>query len=108
MDTMTTLKKWQDDYFTLVKKVEEPVVRYAGRFAAPVARYVPERPTFLAPMPLVGDLVDNQLRFRRRLLDEQVAFVNKLMKAVEPVMAKMDHVAKAPRVVEHKAAHKAA
>ena len=37
MDTMTTLKKWQDDYFMMMKKVEEPMVRYAGKMAAPMA-----------------------------------------------------------------------
>ena len=33
MDTMTTMTKWQDQYFTMVKKVEEPVLKFAGEMA---------------------------------------------------------------------------
>ena len=118
MDTMTTLKKWQDDYFTFMKKMEEPMVRYAGKVAEPVARYMPDRPKFMAPMPMMGEFVDNQLKFRRRLVDEQAAFVHKMMKAMDPVMMKVDHVApKTPaakgmheemRMPSSKVAHKAA
>lgn len=115
---MTTLKKWQDDYFMMMKKVEEPMVRYAGKMAAPMAKYMPERPQFLAPVPMVSEFVDNQLKFRRRFVDEQAAFVHKMMKAMEPVVVKVDHVApKTPRVKgqheemrvhNQKVAHKAA
>ncbi len=61
MDTMTTLKKWQDDYFTFMKKVEEPMVRYAGKVAEPVARYVPDRPKFMGTMPMMGEFVDKPI-----------------------------------------------
>ena len=44
MDTMTTIKKWQDEYFTLVKQVEEPMVRFVGERAETMARFVPQRP----------------------------------------------------------------
>ena len=53
MDTMTTLKKWQDEYFTLVQRVEKPVVRFVGERAETVARFVPERPEFMAKLAQV-------------------------------------------------------
>lgn len=103
MDTMTTLKKWQDDYFDFMKKVEEPMVRYAGKVAEPMARYMPERPQFLAPVPKVTEFVDTGLKFRRRFVDEQATFVHKMMKAMEPVMVKVDHVA--PKTTRAKGQH---
>ena len=36
------------------------------------------------------ELVDNQLKFRRRVVDEQAAFVRKLMKAMRPALAKLE------------------
>ena len=118
MDAMTTMTKWQDQYFTVLKKVEEPVLKVAGEVADRVARYVPERPSFMTSIPTMTEVVDNQLKFRRRLVDEQAAFVHKMMKAMDPVMMKVDHVApKTPaakgmheemRMPNTKAAHKAA
>jgi hypothetical protein len=120
--TMTTLKKVQDQYFTLAHRVEEPMVKFAGQMSDTMARYVPERPTFMAKMPTVSEMVDNQLKFRKRFVDEQTAFVRKMMKAMDPVIMKMDtmptHTTKptmhmpakstetrmAPRRVAHKAA----
>ena len=66
------------------------MVRYVGKVAEPVARYLPERPRFMAEMPMVRELVDNQLTFRRRVVDEQAAFVTKMMKAMKPMLAKVD------------------
>ena len=103
MDTMTTLKKWQDGYFDFMKKVEEPMVRYAGKVAEPMARYMPERPQFLAPVPKMTEFVDNGLKFRRRFVDEQATFVHKMMKAMEPVVAKVDYIA--PKATLTKAQH---
>ncbi len=94
MDTMTTLKKWQDEYFTQVKRVEEPIVRFVGERAGTVARFVPGRPTFMSEMPTVAALIDNQLKFRKRLVDEQAAFVRKMVKAMNPMVTKLDTVAK--------------
>ncbi|MDO8390529.1 MAG: hypothetical protein Q7V57_08575 [Actinomycetota bacterium] len=94
MDTMMTLKKWQDDYFVMIRRVEEPMVRYMGKMAEPVARYLPERPRFMAEMPMVREFVDNQLKFRRRMVDEQAAFVQKMMKAMDPMLVKMDAMPK--------------
>ncbi|MEQ1698760.1 MAG: hypothetical protein ABMA25_01560 [Ilumatobacteraceae bacterium] len=120
MDTMTTLTKWQDDYFTMVKKVEQPMLKFVGERAETVARYLPERPAFMASMPKMTTMVDNQLRFRKRFVDEQAAFVRSMMKAMQPMLMKVDAmptmhaadkpVAKsaatrmAPRRVTHRAA----
>lgn len=99
MTPMTTLKTWQDEYFKLVARVEEPVVKATNRVADSVAEYVPSRPAFMAEMPKIADVVDNQLRFRKRFVDEQAAFVRKMMKAMNPVVVKFEHVeAKKPAV----------
>ena len=90
MDTMTTLKKWQDEYFTLVQRVEKPVVRFVGERAEAVARFVPERPEFMAALPKMTTLVDTQLKFSKRFVDEQAAFVRSMMKAMHPMMVKLD------------------
>ena len=90
MGTMMTLKKWQDEYFTMVKRVEQPMVRFVGERAETVARFVPERPEFMAKLPTVATLVDNQLKFRKRFVDEQAAFVRSMMKAMHPMMEKLD------------------
>lgn len=119
MDTMTTLKKWQDDYFTMVKKVEQPMLKFVGERAGMVARYLPERPAFMASMPKMATMVDNQLKFRKRFVDEQAAFVRSMMKAMDPMLMKVDAMPKpgaelhgttkaatrmAPRRVTHRAA----
>ena len=87
---MTTTKKWQDQYLTMMARVEEPIVRYAGRTAGAVATYVPERPqwAFLDQVPTMTELVESQLKFRRRVVDEQAAFVRKFMKAISPVTSR--------------------
>jgi hypothetical protein len=83
---MTTIKKWQDEYMSMLARVEEPVVKYAEKAADYVADYVPERPhwAFLKEVPTMTELVDNQLKFRKRIVDEQAAFVRKMMKAMTP------------------------
>lgn len=101
MDTMTTLRQWQDGYIGWMKRVERPVVRYVGKVAEPMARSLPDRPRFLATMPMVRDVVQQHLTFRRRVVDEQAAFVRSMMKAMDPVLAKMDAV---PQVVATKGA----
>jgi len=118
MTAMTTLKKVQDEYFTLAKRVEEPVVRFTGEMADAIAPFVPERPEFMAKLPMTNELVTNQLKFVERFVDHQAAFVRKLMKAMDPVVTRMDAVPKPakhmqakpmatrtmPRSVTHKAA----
>ena len=90
MSTMTTVRQWQDEFFTLVKRIEEPVVRFADERADAVARMVPERPTFMARMPKMTDLMESQLKFGKRMVDEQVRFAHEMMKAMGPVLAKLD------------------
>ena len=90
--TLTTLKEWQDRYMALVARIEEPVVEYAGRAAEAVAEYVPQRPDWplLEQVPTLTDLVENQLSFRKRVVDHQAVFVRKLMKATKPVLVKFE------------------
>ncbi len=103
MDTMTTMTKWQDEYFTIVKRIEEPVLRVAGEVAERVARFVPERPTFMTSMPTMTAVVDNQLKFRRRMVDEQAMFVHKMLKVMKPVVVRID--ADHPHTMTAKPAH---
>ncbi len=94
---MTTTKKWQDQYLTIMAKVEEPVVRFAGKAAEAVAAYIPERPqwAFLEQVPTMTELVDSQLKFRRRVVDEQATFVRNFMKALSPAASKAPTVKRA-------------
>lgn len=89
---MTTLKKWQDQYLTTMARVEEPVVKYTGKAMEAIADYVPERPqwSFLDQVPTMTEFVDSQLKFRRRVVDEQAAFVRKFMKAMTPALTKLE------------------
>jgi hypothetical protein len=97
MDTMTTMKKWEDEYFTVAKKVQEPVVHYTGRMAETVAEYVPERPTFMAGMPTMHQLVDNGLKFRKRMVDEQATFVRRMLIAMGPMTTKFEATKPTPK-----------
>jgi cation diffusion facilitator CzcD-associated flavoprotein CzcO len=90
MDTMLTLKKWEDQYFTFTKKVQEPVVRYTGKMADAVAPYAVQRPAMMAEMPTMHEVVDFSLKFRKHLVDEQATFVRHVMKAMDPVTKKVD------------------
>ena len=85
---MTTMKKWQDQYLTLFARIEEPVVTFTGLVAGSVAEYVPELPNwaFLEQVPTMTEFVDSQLKFRKQVVDEQAAFVRKMVKAVHPLM----------------------
>lgn len=89
---MTTLKEWEDRYIDLMGRVEEPIVEYTGRVAESVAEYVPERPEWelLEKVPTMTELVDNGLKFRKRVVDEQAKFVRKLMKAAHPALVKLE------------------
>jgi hypothetical protein len=102
---MTSLKKYQDDFLQGAERVEEPIVRYTGEFAERVAPYVPERPewAFLAKVPTVSELVDFQLKFTKRVVDHQVVFVRKMLKAMEPALVKID-AKKAPNATKTTAA----
>jgi hypothetical protein len=99
---MTTMKKWQDAYLTGITRVEEPVVKFTGKAMEAVGGYVPARPqwAFLDQVPTMTEFVDSQLKFRRRVVDEQAVFVRNLVKAMTP--AKAQHAPKAPakRVVK--------
>jgi hypothetical protein len=115
METMQTLEKWQDEFLTMMKKVETPVVRFTGERAETMARVLPDRPAFMTHLPSMTELVDNQLKFRRRLVDEQAAFVRRMLKAMQPMVHDAPHgtadstpetVAK-PRPAPRRAAHPA-
>jgi hypothetical protein len=96
---MTAMKKWQDGYLKTTARVEEPIVRFTGRAAESVADYVPERPqwAFLDEVPTVTELVDSQLKFRRRVVDQQAAFVRKMLKAMHPALVRLEPKAPAAK-----------
>ena len=89
---MTNIKKWQDGYLTGMARLEEPIVRLTGRAAESVVEYVPERPqwSFLDQVPTLTEVVDSQLKFRRRVVDHQAAFVRKMMKAMHPALLRLE------------------
>ena len=107
MSTMlTTMKEWQERYLKTVARVEEPVVRFTGKAAESVVRYVPERPdwAFLDSLPTMTEFVENQLKFRKQIVDEQAAFARKLIKAMHPALVKLETKAPAAKRVETKPA----
>ncbi len=99
-------KSWQDRYFAFVKRVEAPVLETTTRVVTRLAEIVPERPAFLAPMPKAHDVreaVGTGFTFRKRMVEEQTMFARRMMKAMEPIVTKLDtvhtepgHQAKAP------------
>jgi hypothetical protein len=93
---MSTIKEWQDSYFKSVKRVEEPVLKFTGQMADSMERFVPERPHFMTDFPTMSEVVENQLKFRKRFVDEQAAFARKMIKAMGPVVVKLDAVAEHP------------
>lgn len=95
---MSTMKKWQDGYLKTMTRLEEPVVKFTGKAAESVAEYVPERPhwAFLDEVPTVTEFVESQLKFRKRVVDEQAVFVRKMMKAMHPALVRLEP--KAPAV----------
>jgi hypothetical protein len=84
------LDRMQDEYFELVKRLEEPVVRTTARVAPRLAEYVPERPRRMAQLPTVVELVDTGLTFRKRVVDEQARFAKAMLKAMSPMLAKFE------------------
>jgi len=93
---MERVEEFEDRYLDRMKKAEEPVVRFAGDMSERMARFVPERPAFMAEMPKMVDFVESQLKFRKRFVDEQLRFARKMMKAMNPVMVKVDAVPEKP------------
>ena len=89
---MTTLKEWQDRYMRLAARVEDAAVQYTDRVSETVAEYIPQRPDWalLDRVPTMTEFVDNQLKFRKRVVDDQAAFVRKLMKAMHPALVKLE------------------
>lgn len=86
---------WQDQYFTFVKRVEAPVLETTTRVVARLAELVPARPSFLTPMPrahAVRDAVGTGFTFRKRVVEEQTMFARRMMKAMEPIVTKLDTV----------------
>jgi hypothetical protein len=101
---MTTIKKWQDDYVKLMPRVEDPIVRFTGKAAEAIADFIPERPNwaFLDEVPTLTEFVDSQLKFRRRVVDEQAVFVRKMMKAMHPALMRLEPKAPAAKRVTAK------
>jgi hypothetical protein len=93
---MENVERFEDRYLEQVKKAEEPVLRFAGDMSERMARFVPERPSFMDDMPLMADFVESQLKFRKRFVDEQLRFARKMVKALHPVMEKVDHLPEKP------------
>ena len=91
MTTMLeTVEKFEDRAFDQVKQAEEPVLRFARETSDSLARFVPQRPAFMADMPKLTEIVESQLKFRKRLVDEQTRFARKMVKAMDPLFVKLD------------------
>ncbi len=98
MSAMTTISTWEDKYFEMLKKVETPMLDVVGKIAERLSTYVRQRPGFMTEMPTAHDWLDHGLKLRKRVIDEQAAFARKMMKAMDPVVAKFDHQPVAAKV----------
>ena len=91
MTTMLdTVERFENQAFDQVKHAEEPMLRFAHETSDAVARFVPTRPSFMADMPKMTEVVESQLKFRKRVVDEQLRFARKMMKAMDPLVKKLD------------------
>ncbi len=86
------VRAWLSLSLTCVKRMEAPVVRTTARMATRFAEYVPERPAFLGSMPKVHELVDTGITFRKRVVDEQTRFARQMVKAMDPMLVRVDTV----------------
>jgi hypothetical protein len=107
---LTTLTTWQDELLDLVERVQEPMVRFAGETAESLAEYVPQAPAwpFLAQLPTVSALVENQIAFATKVVDQQAGFARSMVKAAQPVLSVLEIKKPAPRRTTRKAAAPAA
>ena len=91
MTTMlNTVEQFEDRAFDQFKQAEEPMLRFTRETSDAFARLVPPRPAFMADMPKMAEIVESQLKFQKRLVDEQVRFTRKMMKAMDPLLLKLD------------------
>lgn len=87
---MERIEQLEDRYIQQLKELEQPILDATEDLAERSARFVPERPAMFAEMPTMTQLVENQLRFQKRLVDEQTRFTRKMMKAMAPVVTRVD------------------
>jgi hypothetical protein len=89
---MTTMQEWEDEFFDLLDRVEEPMVRFGGELAESMADYAPERPAwpFLGQVPTVSELVDFQIALAHRFVDTQATFARGMVQAWQPVLGKLE------------------
>ena len=87
---MDRMEKLEDRYFEQLKEIEQPILDLTEDVADRTARFVPERPGMFSELPTMGELIENQLKFQKRLVDEQARFTRKMLKAMGPVVARVD------------------
>lgn len=99
MTIMQTMQEWEDEFVDVVKRLEEPVIRFGGDMAEFVADYTPEQPAwpFVNQLPTVSELVDFQIAFAHRMVDTQAHFAREMVKAWKPVLAKLEPATAPPR-----------
>jgi hypothetical protein len=95
MTIMQTMQEWEEEFIDVVKRVEDPLVRFGGDMAEFLADYTPEQPEwpFASQLPSVSELVDFQIEFAHRLVDTQATFAREMVKAWKPVLAKLEPTA---------------
>ena len=86
---MSTVQEWQDEFFDLVERVQEPFVRLAGDAAESFVD-TPETPAWpsFAQWPTMSEVVENQIAFTTKFIDQQAAFARSMVKALQPVLVR--------------------
>jgi hypothetical protein len=84
-----SVKRMEDDLFEVIETAETPMVASMASVADAFADYVPVRPAWpiVSELPTLTELVDD---FTTRLVTQQGEFVRRLVRAVDPILAKVD------------------
>ncbi|MBK9178652.1 MAG: hypothetical protein IPM45_03575 [Acidimicrobiales bacterium] len=89
---MQSMVNMEEELLDLLDRVEEPIVSVVGTVAEAVADYIPERPAwpFLSELPTLTQLVDNGSSFAHKLVTHETEYAKALVKAMHPVLVKIE------------------
>jgi hypothetical protein len=89
-NVMDRVTKMEDRYFDQMKEMEQPILDFTSEVSERAARFVPERPSFLADLPTMTEVVESQLKLQKKFVDEQMRFTRRMMKAMNPIVTRVD------------------
>jgi hypothetical protein len=87
-----TMKHIEDDLIDVIGDLEEPVLTSVGSVVETFADFVPARPPwpFVSALPTLSEVVDVGVDFATRFVAQQGEFARRLVRAVDPIAAKVE------------------